>query len=121
MIRVRIAFVVLIAGGSTLLGVAPVAGAATQRCSISNNQEGTPGIDNLRATRTTCTTARGVGAALRKAARLGELERRPVVGGRRFACTFRRRPSANGDYLQTVCQNASRTVTMRYYATGLVD
>ncbi len=104
-----------------VVGLPTTASAATRPCSIRNDQEGLPGITQLRATRTTCRTARGVGAALRRAARLGELERRPIVDGRRFACTFKRRNSSEGAYFATVCQNRLATVSMRYYATGLAE
>ena len=97
------------------------AAAASKSCSVNNNQEGEPGISKLRAIRTTCKRARQVAAALRKAARMGELERRPVAGGKRFKCKHPRRNGANGEYFATSCVSGTRKVNMQYYATGLVD
>lgn len=111
--------VMAVAACATLVAALP-ATATARACSVNNNQEGVPGVDKLRATGTTCATARGVVAKLHARARLGELERRPVVKGRRFSCSFTRKSGANGEYLATVCRRKSATVSLQYYATGLL-
>lgn len=90
--------------------------AATQSCSVSNQQEGTVGVTRLRATRTSCSTARSVVAALRLAGRRGRIDRSPRAAGRTFSCSFRRRGDMTSGYYATTCRSGTRTVSLRFYA-----
>ncbi|MEA2383012.1 MAG: hypothetical protein QOH72_2983 [Solirubrobacteraceae bacterium] len=111
---------VAVALATCVCAVAAAPAGASHSCTYMNPATAGLAVQFLRATGTTCATARAVARGIQGSVTARNvLPRRVAADGRRYDCTYRHRAGEPSPSTLVRCDRSTRTVTMRLVRTAM--